>query len=97
MRIKSLLLFCILGVSGVSFADESARGFVLGAACLNCHALESSSIKGIPSLKAHTRASIVEALTAFKNGSRDATIMNRLARGYSAEEISSIAAWLKAR
>ncbi|MGB1883124.1 MAG: c-type cytochrome [Gammaproteobacteria bacterium] len=78
-------------------AEEPNRGFLLGAACLNCHSLTSASIKGIPSLEPHSVASITEALDQFKAGTRESTIMGRLAAGYTDDEIRLIAKWLKGR
>jgi len=43
-----------------------------------------------------TRA-IVEAMQAFKSGQRSSTVMDRLAKGFSDDEIKAIAAWYGAQ
>ncbi len=37
--------------------------------------------------------SIVSQMAAFKSGARKATIMDRIAKGFSEEETRAIAAW----
>jgi cytochrome c553 len=41
-------------------------------------------------------ASIVTAVDAYRAGTRPATVMDRIARGFSHDEIVAIAAWLAA-
>jgi len=36
---------------------------------------------------------VVEAMQAFKSGQRPSTVMDRLAKGFSDDEIKAIAAW----
>ena len=42
-------------------------------------------------------AEIVAAMTAFRNGTRPATVMDRIAKGFSDHEITAIAAWYAAQ
>ena len=41
-------------------------------------------------------AQIVTAVRAFRSGQRPATVMDRIAKGFSEAEIASIAAWYAA-
>jgi cytochrome c553 len=43
------------------------------------------------------RSGIDDAMIAFKSGQRPATIMNRLAKGFTDDEIRAIAAWYAAQ
>ena len=59
--------------------------------CLICH---SPLVKGeaeIPSLRGKSADFISQKLNEFKNDQGDATIMNRIAKAYSAEQIAQIA------
>jgi cytochrome c553 len=45
-------------------------------------------------LKGRDAAAIVAAMDAFRNGARPATVMDRIAKGFSEEETVAIANWL---
>jgi cytochrome c553 len=45
----------------------------------------------MPSLAGQPKATIVEAMRAFRDGKRPATIMHQLSRGYSDAQIDAIA------
>lgn len=59
------------------------------SSCTGCHA--EGSAMGV--LAGRPEAEIVGALDAFRTGTRPATIMNRIARGFDAQESQAIAAW----
>jgi len=40
---------------------------------------------------------IVAAMEAFRNGQKPATVMDRIAKGFTAEEVQAIAAWYAAQ
>ncbi len=40
---------------------------------------------------------MVAAMQAFRTGQRPATVMDRIARGFSDDEIKAIAAWFSAQ
>jgi cytochrome subunit of sulfide dehydrogenase len=61
------------------------------ASCSGCHAATSQAIPNIYGRDADATRS---ALLAFRNGSMPATVMTRIAKGFSEDEIGSIAAWL---
>ena len=64
------------------------------ASCSGCHAPAGTVTTAIPSPQNLTAAEIEAAMLAFKSGERQATVMNRIARGFSDQEIGQIAAWL---
>ncbi|MBM1221010.1 hypothetical protein JQU17_12305 [Ponticoccus sp. SC2-23] len=86
-----------LAVASLLFAQSvSAQGLIdLGAApvgalnCSGCH-VEGSDL----SLQGLSAAEIETAMRAFRDGTREATLMPRLAAGFSDQEIVDIAAWL---
>ena len=61
------------------------------AACSGCHAPVSDG--PVPSLIGRPASEIVTAMAAFRKGERTATVMDRIAKGYSDEEINAIAQW----
>jgi cytochrome c553 len=48
----------------------------------------------LPVLTGRDPAAIVAALDAFRAGTKPATVMDRIARGFSPDESVAIAAWL---
>ena len=47
----------------------------------------------VPPLVGRAGDDIVAAMRAFRSGARPATVMDRLAKGFSDDEIAVIAAW----
>jgi cytochrome subunit of sulfide dehydrogenase len=61
--------------------------------CSGCHPPAAADV-GLPSLEGLSAGEIEAAMQAFKAGERSPTVMDRIARGFSDEEIRAIAAWL---
>ncbi|MDF1719959.1 MAG: hypothetical protein P1U65_04735 [Minwuia sp.] len=68
-------------------AGEPTAARVLALSCAACHGPGGASPGSIPSLKGKDPVFIAEALRAFRDGSRPATVMGRIATGYSDAEI----------
>jgi len=51
----------------------------------------------VPGLVGRPAVEIVTAMQAFRSGQRPATVMDRIAKGFSESEIASIAAWYAAQ
>ena len=65
----------------------------LAATCANCHGTLGKSVKdpAVPGLAGRPSAYLVEQMNAFKTGTREATIMHQIAKGYSDEQIQQMA------
>ena len=72
-------------------AHAGASGASIGYTCMGCHGDMGVSQGAIPSLAGRSASETTKALNAFKDGSRPSTIMNRIAKGYSADEIEAVA------
>lgn len=66
------------------------------ASCSGCHTAASAS-SPVPHLRGRDAGEIIAAMVAFRDGSRPATVMNRIAKGFSDDEVRPIAAWLAAQ
>ena len=72
------------------------------ATCASCHhadiAPRASGAKlaaqTLPSLAGRSQAELIDTLQAFRNGTRPATVMGQIARGYDEAQIAAIAGWL---
>jgi cytochrome c553 len=82
----------LLAIAGPSHA---ASPLPPGAAsCSGCHAVHPTASPAIPGIYGRNPDEVVTAMAAFRDGSRPATVMNRIARGFSDDEVRLIAAWL---
>lgn len=70
---------------------QSVDVSILAATCSGCHGANADGSGGIPGLKGQQQSYLADQLKAFKGGSRPATVMNRLARGYTDDEIAGLA------
>ncbi|KXF74993.1 cytochrome C [Paramesorhizobium deserti] len=83
------VLLGVLVVGAPAWADAPPGA----AACTGCHGSAASG-SAIPSLEGHAAADIVAQMRAFRGGQRTATVMDRIASGFSEEETRAIAEWL---
>ena len=63
------------------------------SACLGCHLASAGRGAGVPPLTGRNPADIVAAMQAFRSGQRAATVMDRIAKGFSDAEVEAIATW----
>jgi cytochrome c553 len=67
------------------------------SACSGCHPTRSTAEARVPALAGRDAQEIVTQMRAFPSGQRDATVMDRIAKGYSEAEIEAIASWYQAQ
>jgi cytochrome c553 len=80
------------GISTAQTADQLyKRG--LAATCANCHGTDGKGVVdgGMPLINNLTSEQMLTQLQAFKSGAREGTIMPQLAKGYSDEQLTTIA------
>jgi cytochrome c553 len=65
--------------------------------CSGCHPAKRWVDTAVPRLVGRNPAEIVAAMQGFKSGALPATVMGRIAKGFSEEEIKAIAAWYGAQ
>jgi cytochrome c553 len=87
-----------IGVALVAAAAVASAEPPAGAAsCSGCHPASARVASPVPRLAGLDRAVIVRAMQDFRSGQRAGTVMDRIARGFTDEEIQAIAAWLAAQ
>lgn len=79
----------VLSMSGIAWAEGPPGA----ASCSGCHAANAKVETPVPPLKGRSQADIADAMIDYKSGKRSGTIMDRIAKGFSDEEIRAIAAW----
>ena len=66
----------------------------LGASsCSGCHGPGANS-SGMPLLRGRKAEEIAAAMAEFRTSARPATVMDRIAKGFSEDETRAIAGWL---
>ena len=88
-RVSVALVF-LLSASGAAVTADAPAG---AAGCSGCHANNPRVETPVPPLAGRPAADISAAMVAFKAGQRPGTIMDRIAKGFSDEEIQAIAQW----
>ncbi|SMF95737.1 Cytochrome c553 [Methylomagnum ishizawai] len=82
----SLLPFATLGGTGTR--PDAAT---LARACGGCHGAHGQGFDTIPALTGIPEAEFVRRMKAFREGLRRATVMDRIAKGYTDEDFAAVA------
>jgi cytochrome c553 len=83
------IAFSMIAAAAVASAEPPAGA----ASCSGCHPTSARIASPVPRLLGLERAAIVRAMQEFRSGQRAATVMDRLAKGFTDDEIQAIAAW----
>ena len=106
MKIKpcTLLSVLLLRFASTAFAQSDAGKEALyvkslAATCANCHGTNGKAVEGssVVSIAGLDRDYIVAQMKAFKTGTRPATIMHQLSKGYSDAQIETLATYFAAQ
>jgi cytochrome c553 len=91
-------LAAAIGVTAIAAAAVASAEPPAGAAsCSGCHPASARVTSPVPRLAGLDRAMIVRAMQEFRSGQRPATVMDRIAKGFTDEEIQALAAWFGAQ
>jgi len=95
MRVNARRLFALVMVACVATTralavEDAPPG---AASCTGCHAAKPSVDTSVPPLAGQDADAILAAVQAYRSGQRPATVMDRIAKGFSDDEIKAIAAW----
>ncbi|MGD9614518.1 MAG: cytochrome c [Alphaproteobacteria bacterium] len=75
-------------------AAEAPAG---ASSCSGCHSASAAVQTPVPPLAGLPVEHTVTAMQEFRTGTRPATVMDRIAKGFSDAEIAAIAAWYAGR
>lgn len=87
----------VLAWAGAAAAGSIANAPPGALSCSGCHASAASVQTPVPRLAGQNAETIVAALQAFRAGQKPATVMDRIAKGLTDDEIKAIAAWYAAQ
>jgi len=96
--ILAALLFAAAMPREITGAEAATPTPPPGASsCSGCHATTKSVDTPVPRLVGRRPAEIEAAMRAFRAGQKPASVMDRIAKGFSDDEIEAIAAWYGAQ
>ena len=99
---KTLLLILVL-TAGVVQANtqesEKLHQRTNAAMCANCHGSEGRTVENsaVPPLAGLPRDYLIQQMQAYKDGSRKATVMHQISKGFSDAQIASFADYFSAQ
>jgi sulfide dehydrogenase cytochrome subunit len=86
------LLLLAAATGSAAAADVIAPAARLAATCTGCHGTHGAGVgDALPSLAGQPKDALLTSLKAFKSGTRPATVMTQLAKGYDDEQLEAIA------
>ena len=88
-RINPFVFFIaiILLLFPLSLQANDLRPAMLANPCAGCHGTDGNSPGSIPALNKLSGKYILFSMKAFKSDQRQGTVMNRIAKGYTDQEI----------
>jgi cytochrome subunit of sulfide dehydrogenase len=87
--LATVLAVTLLGPASAAGLADAPPG---ATSCSGCH--PSGRVDtSVPQLNGRNPADITAAMQAFKSGQTPSTVMGRIAKGFSDDEIKAIAAW----
>jgi len=93
--IPAALAAALLGVTGAGAAEPN--GPLLAQACAGCHGQSGAGEGSVPDIRGYQPDDFVQVWEEFRQGNRPATIMGRIARGYTEAEVAALAAYFAAQ
>ena len=97
----AIAAFGIAGLVGAAHAQgptpdpNLARN--LAATCANCHGTNGNSLGGMESLAGEPKEKLLQKLADYRSGDKPATIMHQITKGYSQEQLESLAKYFGAQ
>lgn len=96
MKIQAIVLAALLAPAAAGAQGPDAL-YVrsLAASCASCHGTDGRAVEGsaVPPLAGMPRDYMLQQLKAFRDGSRPATVMHQIAKGYSEAQLAQIAGY----
>ena len=91
--VAAAIALLAVAAAGVASAEPPAGA----VSCSGCHPASAKVTSPVPRLAGQDRAVIVRAMQDFRSGQRAGTVMDRIAKGFTDDEIQALAAWFAAQ
>ncbi|MFT3688798.1 c-type cytochrome [Paenirhodobacter sp.] len=90
---RCVVAMALAGSACAGWAGDRMDATVLAGPCAACHGPDGRSPGAIPSLAGQNEDDLRARMRAFRDGTAPATVMTRLMKGYSEDEIAALAHW----
>ena len=98
MKAGLLLAAALAAAPLTAAAQDSPAARSLAATCASCHGTDGRSVtKEVAPLAGLPKEHIAGQMKAFRDGSRPASVMHQIAKGYSDQQIELIADYFARR
>jgi sulfide dehydrogenase cytochrome subunit len=87
-------VFRLVGVMSLAASAAAAEPPAGAASCSGCHPASAKAETPVPPIRGRDAAEITTAMQQFRSGERRSTLMGRIAKGFTDNEIQAIGAWL---
>jgi sulfide dehydrogenase cytochrome subunit len=81
----------LLAAQAFALADAARPAPLIAQACAGCHGQNGAGQGQTPPIAGVPKENFIQTWAAFRANERPATIMNRIARGYSDQEVAALA------
>ena len=89
--LQTALFACGLVFTAAASAGGGASGSMLGNTCAGCHGTDGASVGPAPTIGGMSAEYLAETMKGFRSGDIRSTIMTRIAKGYSDDDIDAMA------
>lgn len=97
VRVSRLILAAVLSLAAAPAVAQTAQTPAVALACANCHGPNGAGQGPVPPIAGYDRSAFVDVWQQFRANQRPATIMNRIARGYTDAEVAVLADYFASR
>lgn len=91
--LSAALIAAAFTMAGGVQAQDVPSPQMLGQTCAACHGPNGSSVGITPSIAGMPAEYFVETMQAFRSGERKATVMDRIAKGYTDAELEAMGSY----
>ena len=99
MRTLAILAALAAAPAGWAQTPDALYQRSLSATCANCHGTDGRTTQGsaVPALAGMPRDYMLQQLKAFRDGTRPATVMHQLTKGFNDGQLEQIATYFAAQ
>lgn len=88
----------LISLAGAAQATDLSKIRYMAANCANCHGTDGKAVgAGALSIAGWEKNRFIETMKGFKDGTRPATLMHQISKGYSDEQIAQLADYFAAQ
>ena len=96
LKTRLLIPLALLAACAGAQAQDTNLARNLAATCANCHGTHGIAKGEMKTLAGRPAAELIQLMNEFRSGSRPATIMHQISKGYTDEQIRLVAGYLAA-